>query len=184
MKKMNKEEQLFFNLIGVVADKANYDYNEQVETAKRLVKSWSELLSGYNIDEKSLYKTFEVSGESNLVIAKDIEFASICRHHLLPFFGKIAIGYIPNGKVLGLSKFARIVDCFAKRLQLQETLVNDIAMSIKNNLNINDFFVIAQATHGCIMCRGVEKTNMNTINIYTSGKYKAYNEFDIISHFI
>ena len=149
------------------------------ETPKRVAKSWMEMLDGYNIDDKTLYKTFPAAN-NNLVVVRDIEFASVCEHHLLPFTGLMAIGYIPNDRVLGLSKFARIVNCFARRLQLQEKLVEDIANSILSNLNTTDLFIVAKATHSCMACRGVNQRNSSTLTFFINGKFRNYRENEIL----
>ncbi len=90
------------------------------------------------------------------------------------------MGYIPEGEVLGLSKFGRIVDCFAKRLQIQEKLTSEIGNSLIKNLKVKDIFVISRATHSCISCRGVRKQNAEAISFFTAGKFKNYNEFDLL----
>ena len=149
------------------------------ETPKRVAKSWMEMLDGYNINDKTLYKTFPADN-NNLVVVKNIEFVSVCEHHLLPFAGLISIGYIPNDRVLGLSKFARIVNCFSRRLQLQEKLVKDIANSIQINLNAKDLFIVAKATHSCMACRGVNQRNSSTLTFFTSGKFENYKENEIL----
>ena len=160
---------------------ANNKIEENIlkDTPKRVAKAWLELLGGYEIDDKTLYKTFP-SDSNNLVIVKNIEFASICEHHLLPFSGSMSIGYIPNGKVLGLSKFARIVNCFARRLQLQEKLVKDIANSIQKNLNVKDLFIIAEATHSCVACRGVNQKSSSTLTFFVDGKFEEYKENELL----
>lgn len=149
------------------------------ETPERVAKGWLEMLSGYNTNEKDLYKLFKVKNK-NLVIIKNIEFASVCEHHLLPFSGVINIGYIPEDKVLGLSKFARIVDCFARRLQLQEKLVKDIADSIILNMQVKHLFIIAKATHSCMSCRGVNQKNSSTTTFFSSGKFANYKENELL----
>lgn len=176
---MNKEiiEKLTESFLKEVNTKIEKDILK--ETPKRVAKAWLELLGGYKINDKSLYKTFPTDN-NNLVIVKNIEFTSICEHHLLPFSGSISIGYIPNGRVLGLSKFARIVNCFARRLQLQEKLVKDIANSIQKNLNVKDLFVVAEAIHSCMACRGVNQKNSSTLTFFTSGKFENYKESEIL----
>ena len=149
------------------------------KTPGRVFKAWEEMLSGYKIDDSSLYKLFK-SDNKNLIIIKNIEFSSICEHHLLPFTGIMHIGYIPNGKVLGLSKFSRIVDCFSRRLQIQENLVTDIRNSIIKNLQVKDMFVVAEAKHCCICCRGVNQKNSSALNFFMEGKFKKYSEVDVL----
>ncbi len=148
-------------------------------TPARFANGWAEMLSGYLVDDKDLYKTFS-SDNNNLVIVKDIEFTSVCEHHLLPFSGTISIGYIPKNKVLGLSKFARIVDCFARRLQLQEKLVINIAESLMQYLEIDDLFIVAEAKHDCMRCRGVNQKKSSTITFFSHGKFKEYRENELL----
>lgn len=178
---MNKEkiEKLTESFLKEVNFNNNIEKDIFKETPKRVAKSWQEMLDGYNIDDKSLYKTFQADN-NNLVIVKNIEFASICEHHLLPFTGTISIGYIPKNKVLGLSKFARIVDCFARRLQLQEKLVKNIADSIIANLNTDDLFIVAKSVHSCISCRGVNKSTSSVLSFFTIGKFKNYKENELL----
>ncbi len=172
LEELEKSTNIFLKAIGEDIKREGL-----IETPKRVAKSWAELLNGYNQNDKQFYKTFNCDN-SNLIIIKNIEFTSFCEHHILPFQGLITIGYEPNGKVLGLSKFGRIVDCFAKRLQLQEKLVNDIGKSILENLKPKSLFVISKATHSCMACRGIKKQKSNTLTFFTYGK--KYNELDLI----
>lgn len=148
-------------------------------TPRRFADGWLEMLSGYLMDDAEFYKTFS-SNNNNLVLVKNIEFTSICEHHLLPFSGTISIGYIPKNKVLGLSKFARIANCFARRLQLQEKLVADIANSLIKNLEVNDLFIVAEARHDCMSCRGVNQKNSSTTTFFTNGKFEKYKENELL----
>ncbi len=171
-KKLEKNIKEFIKIIGAEGE-------DIIETPKRSANAWLELLNGYTQDDKLFYKTFKTDNK-NLVIVKNIEFTSFCEHHLMPFQGVITMGYIPEGEVLGLSKFGRIVDCFAKRLQIQEKLTSEIGNSLIKNLKVKDIFVISRATHSCISCRGVRKQNAEAISFFTAGKFKNYNEFDLL----
>jgi len=131
-----------------------------LKTPLRVLKSWQYLTSGYNqtIDEVVNGAIFNVENQ-DMIIVKDINYYSLCEHHLLPFFGKVNVGYIPNGKVLGLSKIPRIVDIYSKRLQLQERLTHQIANSISDFLNPRGVGVVIEGEHLCMRMRGVEKQN-------------------------
>ena len=130
-----------------------------LETPERVIKSYSELYKGYKLDaEEILSKTFS-SQTSEMVVLSDIELYSMCEHHMLPFFGKCHIGYIPNGKVLGISKLARIMELYSRRLQIQEELCYQIASAIMEQLHPEGVGVVIEAQHMCMTCRGVEKQN-------------------------
>ena len=131
------------------------------ETPKRVVKSWAEHFAGYKQDPREhLLKTFEdVAGYDELVLVTDIELHSHCEHHMVPFVGVAHIGYIPKGRVVGLSKLARLVDGYAKRLQVQEKLTVQIAEAIQEVLQPQGVAVIIQCQHFCMCYRGVRKPN-------------------------
>lgn len=141
------------------------------DTPKRVAEAFFEFVSGEGASvQEYLEKTFSCeSGE--LVLEKDIAFSSVCEHHLMPFFGKIAIAYIPNGKVVGLSKLARTVEVFSKRLQLQERLTNQIADSIMCYLKPIGVMVVCEAEHTCMTCRGVKKAGSKTISYTIAGNF-------------
>ena len=130
------------------------------DTPERAFKAFSFLTKGYKEDLDTIINNALFPSESReMVVVKDIELYSMCEHHLLPFIGKCHVAYIPNGKVLGLSKVARIVDMFARRLQIQENLVNQIAQTIEKVTDASGVAVIIEAKHMCMMMRGVEKQN-------------------------
>ena len=137
-----------------------------VETPKRVVAAYEEFFEGYTQDpEDILRKTFEeVEGYDEMVIVKDIRLESHCEHHIVPILGTAHIGYIPNKRVVGISKLARIVDVFGKRLQTQETMTSQIATTIENVLNPKGVAVVIDAGHQCMSTRGVHKTCL----LYTS----------------
>tara|TARA_Y100000817_G_C16632220_1_gene444490 strand:+ start:44 stop:619 length:576 start_codon:yes stop_codon:yes gene_type:complete len=131
-----------------------------LKTPKRVAKSWEFLTQGYdqNLDEIINEAIFNESAK-DMVIVKDIEFYSLCEHHLIPFYGKAHVGYIPNGKIIGLSKIPRIIDFYARRLQVQERLTNQIATCIQDLLNPKGVAVIMEGRHFCMLMRGVQKQN-------------------------
>ena len=129
------------------------------DTPDRVRRAYTEFFSGYDMDpEEVLMKTFEESGGyDEMVLIRDIEVESHCEHHMVPFVGKCHVGYIPDGRVVGLSKLARVVDCFAKRLQVQEKLTAQIAGAVQEHLNPQGVAVIMQCQHFCMCYRGVRK---------------------------
>ena len=129
-----------------------------IDTPKRIRKSWEKLFCGYNQKPEDVLKTTFIDGSCNeMVILKDIEFYSTCEHHFLPFIGKISIGYIPNGKVVGVSKLARLVEIYARRLQIQERMTGQIADDIMTYIQAQGCMVVCEAQHLCMTARGVEK---------------------------
>ena len=126
-----------------------------IRTPKRVEKALTFLTSGYraDVDEVLNGALFSVD-YSEMVIVRDIDFYSLCEHHLLPFFGKCHVAYIPNGRVIGLSKIPRLVDIFARRLQLQERMTNEIASALLEHVSAKGAACVIEATHGCLSCRG------------------------------
>jgi GTP cyclohydrolase I len=142
-------------------------------TPERMERSMLYLTEGYqeNPEETLLGAMFEVNYDE-MVIVKDIEMFSLCEHHLLPFFGKVHVAYIPQGKVIGLSKVPRLVDVFARRLQVQERLTIQIAEAIENAIKPQGVGVIVEARHLCMMMRGVEKQHSSTITSSMLGAFR------------
>jgi GTP cyclohydrolase I len=144
-----------------------------VRTPHRVAKAMRYLTSGYEMDvEKVLNNAIFEEQYDEMVIVKDIDFYSLCEHHLLPFYGKIHIAYIPGGKIVGLSKLPRIVDIFARRLQVQERMTRQIADTIQEYLNPQGVAVVAEGLHMCMMMRGVEKQNSVTTTSAMLGAFK------------
>ncbi len=130
------------------------------DTPRRVAQSWGFLTSGYRLDPEELINGAIFNEDCNhMIVVRDIEIYSLCEHHMLPFFGRCHIGYIPRGRVFGVSKLARLVDCFARRLQLQERLTGQIARIVADNLKPEGVGVVMEAKHLCMMMRGVEKQN-------------------------
>ena len=145
-----------------------------VKTPERMEKSLKFLTRGYtmNLTDVLHEALFDVDYDE-MVIVKDIEFFSMCEHHLLPFFGKAHIAYVPNGKVIGLSKIPRVVDVFARRLQVQERLTTEIADAISEAISPQGVAVILEAQHLCMMMRGVEKQHSATVTSAMRGVFKT-----------
>lgn len=130
-----------------------------VETPKRVAKAYHQWFAGYHQDPKDVMKTFESANDDQIVVVKNIDFYSHCEHHIAPFYGQVHVGYLPDGKVLGVSKFSRLVDVYARRLQIQETMTDQIAKSIMKYLQPKGVGVIVEGIHLCMRSRGVEKQN-------------------------
>jgi GTP cyclohydrolase I len=142
------------------------------DTPERVVRSWHELYKGYGMDPKEVLGTVFDSENKNMVLSRNIEFSSMCEHHMLPFLGHVTIGYIPNGKVVGLSKLARLVDVYAKRLQIQEGLTDQIAQAMTKHIpGIAGAAVVVTAKHQCMSCRGVGKQDSDMVTSALTGKF-------------
>ena len=144
-----------------------------IKTPYRVSKAWEFFSKGYkeNLDIIINDAIFEENAR-DMVIVRDVEFFSLCEHHLIPFFGKAHVGYIPNGKVIGLSKIPRIIDMFSRRLQVQERLTHQIADAINSVLNPKGVSVVMEGRHMCMQMRGVEKQNSFTSTSAMSGQFK------------
>lgn len=158
-----------------------------LKTPERVAKAYEFLTKGYHQDADSILNgaVFEEKYDE-MVIVKDIDFYSMCEHHMLPFFGKIHVAYIPNGKIIGLSKIPRLVDMFARRLQVQERLTRQIADILEEKLQPKGVAVVAEGYHMCMMMRGVQKQNSTTTTSAVHGAFRAEKtrlEFlNLISH--
>ena len=156
-------------------------------TPLRVTRSMAWLTRGYEVDLKDAVGEGIFPDEhDNMIMVRDIELYSLCEHHLLPFFGKAHVAYIPNGKILGLSKVPRIVDMFARRLQVQERLTSEIAEAIEESVHPLGVGVVIEASHLCMMMRGVEKQNSMTITSALLGSFrndaKTRDEFLRLAH--
>ena len=144
-----------------------------VETPARIARMYEEVFSGMDEDAKEfLAKRFHVEN-SDMVLEKDIVFYSMCEHHLLPFYGKAHVAYIPNGEVVGLSKLARTVETFAKRPQLQERMTNQIADAIMEHLDAKGVMVMLEAEHMCMTMRGIKKPGSQTVTCVKRGEFET-----------
>jgi GTP cyclohydrolase I len=145
-----------------------------LNTPRRMEKSMAFLTQGYNqsVEEVLHGALFDVDYDE-MVIVKDIEFYSLCEHHLLPFFGKAHVAYVPQGKVIGLSKLPRIVDVFARRLQVQERLTHQVAEAISDAIHPQGVAVVMEADHLCMMMRGVQKQHSRTVTSAMLGVFKS-----------
>ena len=162
--KIKKAVSLFLEGIGEDPEREGL-----LETPDRIAKMCEELFGGYEADAAGhLEKTF-TSTQKGLVLEKDITFYSVCEHHLLPFYGKVHIGYIPDGKVVGLSKLARTVEVFASRAQIQEQLTDQIADAMMDILAPKGVIVMVEAEHMCMTMRGIKKPGTKTITLSTRG---------------
>jgi len=158
-----------------------------LKTPSRVAKSMAWLTRGYDLDARQVIgdALFEENHE-NMVMVRDIEMYSMCEHHMLPFFGKVHVAYIPNGKIVGLSKLPRVVEVFARRLQVQERLGEQIANAIDEVLQPKGVGVVIEAVHLCMMMRGVEKQSSRTITSSLRGQFrddsKTRSEFLRLAH--
>ena len=151
------------------------------DTPRRVADAFAEFVSGEGKDaSEHLSKTFK-SDCGDLVLEKDIYFSSTCEHHLMPFFGTIAIAYIPDGKVVGLSKLARTVEVFSKRLQLQERLTSRIAEDIMRCLAPKGVMVVCEAEHTCMTCRGVKKAGSKTLSYSVAGNFPEDKKREVLA---
>ena len=157
-KEKKRLEEITKELLGLIGE----DSTRQglIKTPKRVAESWKFLSQGYhqNLDEIINEAIFDESAK-DMIIVKDIEFYSLCEHHLIPFYGKAHVGYIPDGKIIGLSKIPRVIDFYARRLQVQERLTNQIATCIQDLLKPKGVAVVMEGRHFCMLMRGVQKQN-------------------------
>ncbi len=166
MDKLKIEEGVRLILEGIGED---YEREGLKDTPTRVSNMCEEIFGGYQQDPaEPLSRTFTAE-TGDIVIEKNIRFYSLCEHHILPFFGTVTIGYVPDGKVVGLSKLARTVEIFARRAQIQEKMTTQIAEAIQNNLHPKGVIVVAKAEHMCMSMRGVKKPGTETMTYKTTG---------------
>lgn len=167
--KLIEEYKSVISLVGEDAEREGL-----IKTPERVAKAIQYLTQGYDMDAKAILNSAKFHESYNeMVIVKDIELYSMCEHHMLPFFGKAHIAYIPNGWITGLSKIARVVDCFSRRMQVQERMTHQILDAIQETLNPLGVAVVIEAKHLCMMMRGVSKQNSVTTTSAFSGQFEA-----------
>lgn len=167
----NQLQSEYKNIIGLLGE--DPDREGLIKTPERVAKAMQYLTKGYNEDAVAILNSAKFKESyKEMVIVKDIELYSLCEHHMLPFIGKAHIAYIPNGYITGLSKIARVVDVFARRLQVQERLTHQILDAIQEALNPLGVAVVIEARHMCMMMRGVQKQNSFTSTHAFSGKFE------------
>lgn len=142
------------------------------DTPKRVVKMLEEMTAGYSQKPEEILGTVFEDSYDEIVILKDIEFTSLCEHHLLPYMGSVDIGYLPKDRVVGLSKLARLVECFARRLQIQERMTRQIAQAIVDHLQVEGVAVVVRAHHSCMGCRGVRKPGATMVTSCMLGVFR------------
>ena len=162
-------EALLREVIGENADRGGL-----LETPKRVVKAWEHWAGGYRMDPKEVLKTFEDGAENynQIILVKDIPVYSHCEHHLAPFFGVAHVAYIPDGKIVGLSKLSRVVDIFARRLQVQERLTSQVAEALQEALNPKAVGVVVACRHMCMESRGIQRQGASTVTSSMKGLFE------------
>lgn len=143
-----------------------------VETPRRMRRAWDEIFAGYNTNPRDLVKTFTQGTCKEMVVLKNAEFYSTCEHHFFPFFGHCSIGYIPDKKVIGVSKLARLLDCYSKRMQIQERMTTQIADFLMDELGARGVYVIAEGVHFCMTSRGVKKQDASMVTSAIRGVFE------------
>src|SRR4051794_39394457 len=173
-------EEIYRELLRRIGEDPNRD--GLLRTPGRVEKSFAYLTKGYQEDPQQMLRAalFDVDYDE-MVIVKDVEMFSLCEHHMLPFFGKVHVAYIPNGKVVGLSKIARLVEVFSRRLQVQERMTRQIADAIQDAIAPQGVGVVIEARHLCMMMRGIEKQNSSTV---TSAMIGCFREKETRSEFL
>ncbi|MFH1213334.1 MAG: GTP cyclohydrolase I FolE [Candidatus Neomarinimicrobiota bacterium] len=153
-------EEIIKNLLANIGE--NPDRPELLKTPARVAKFWQHVSQGYKVDVPAMLKESLIYEDYNqMIVVKDIDFFSLCEHHLVPFFGKAHVAYIPDGKIIGFSKIPRVITAFSQRLQIQERLTQQIATALNDALEPKGVGVIIEARHLCMQMRGVEKQNSN-----------------------
>lgn len=170
----NRREQIAYHvkqILQLVGEDVNRD--GLLDTPMRVAKSYDELLQGYSVDPESvLSRTFEETSDGPVIVA-NITFHSLCEHHMIPFFGTAHIGYVPGDRIVGISKIARLVDVFARRLQVQERLTKQVVDTLFTTLSAEGAIALIEAEHMCMCARGVRKPGSKTITMSSRGSYET-----------
>lgn len=165
-----RKEQLVRSMLTEIGE--DPDREGLRRTPLRVAKAMDFLTSGYQMSAEDIIKKAVFKEDvKEMVVVRDIEFYSMCEHHMLPFFGHTHVGYLPNGRVVGLSKIARVVDVFARRLQVQERLTNQVADALMEHLGAHGVAVVMEASHTCMMMRGVQKQRSTTVSSAMRGAF-------------
>lgn len=168
------------NAVRLLLSYIGEDLNREgiIDTPSRVIKSYSEIFAGYKMDPAEILdkRFYDISDYKEMVLLKAINFTSFCEHHMLPFHGTVDIAYIPNGFVVGISKLARLVDAYAKRLQIQEKMTADIATSLQNNLSPLGVAVRLSAIHSCMTARGAMKAQSTMDTFQYTGSFAENQE--------
>ncbi len=143
-----------------------------IETPDRIARMYGEICGGMEMDVKEILSKTFVTEKTEMVLEKDIVFYSMCEHHMLPFFGKVHIAYIPDGRIVGLSKLARCVELYAKRLQIQERMTEQIAEAVMEHLSPKGVMVLTEAEHMCMTMRGIKKPGSKTVTYAVKGAFR------------
>lgn len=167
----NKIEQFIKDFLKEIGDDPSREGLQ--DTPQRFAEACKALYSGYNKDPKNIMTIFDDEKYDEMIVVKDIEFYSTCEHHLIPFFGKAHVGYIPNGKIIGISKIPRLIEIYSRRLQNQERLTSQIATALDDLLKPKGVGVILDSRHLCMMARGVEKQNAEVTTSSLKGLFKS-----------
>ncbi len=142
-----------------------------IDTPKRIVKMWKEIYAGYSMKVEDILTTFSADGYDQIILLKDIEFYSMCEHHNIPFYGKVHVAYLPGEKIVGVSKLARLVDMYSKRMQIQERIGEQVTDALMKYLQPRGAACIIKASHLCMKMRGVEKQNSIMVTSSMKGEF-------------
>lgn len=168
--RMVDKEDLVREMLGSIGEDVSRD--GLCATPRRVVKAWRELYSGYGKNPEDVFTLFDHSGHDGLVLLKGCEFISTCEHHMLPFYGRAYIGYLPSNKIVGISKLARLVDIFARRLQNQERIGDQVTDAIMEHVEARGAICVLEGRHTCMIARGVEKQNSIMVTASIRGALK------------